>query len=131
MPKNLRSRPSQLVFRQSLVLVPRETTEEEACDAALELLYLYMYNLDEPAKVHKFDYGYGPEDIAALTNDDPTQHMCHAGEILGTLADLEVEALLTPDGTWYEVEPGQLWDDEAWLHRLREVLEQHRDCLAL
>ncbi len=54
----------------TLVLVPSEVTEEEACDAALELLYPYMYNPDEPAKVHKFDYGYGPEEIAALTDDD-------------------------------------------------------------
>jgi len=117
----------------ALVVVPGDAPEE-ACKAAAELLYPYMYNPDEPTKAHNFDYMYSPEDIADLTDDDITQHMWPVSEILGveTLADLEVEAILTPDGTWHEAdEPGQLWDDEAWLKKAHHVLEQHRECLAL
>ena len=42
----------------ALVLVPDEISREEAGDAALELLYPYMYNPDEPTKEHEFDYMY-------------------------------------------------------------------------
>ena len=119
----------------ALVLVPGETPEDEACDAALELLYPYMHTeRGEPTKVFKFDYMYSPEDIANLTDDDITDHMWRVSEILepNTLAGLEVEALLTPDGTWYEPDdPGQLWDDPAWLKKAKHVLEHHRECLAL
>ena len=49
-----------------------------------------------------------------------------------TFAQLQVEAIVTPDGVWHEPdEPGQLWDDEAWLEKARLVLEPHRECLAL
>ena len=116
----------------ALVLVPGDTdTLEEACEAALELLYPHMYNPDKPTKEHEFDYMYGPEDIADLTDDDVAQHVWRVGEILDTLAELAVEAILTPDGTWHETEPGQLWDDEAWLQKARHVLQQQRGCLAL
>ncbi len=115
----------------ALVLVPNDTLEE-ACEAAAELLYPYMHNPDEPTKEHKFDYMYSPEDIHNLTGDDITQHMWRVGEILETLAELQVEAILTPNGTWHEAdEPGQMWDDEAWLEKARHVLQQHRECLAL
>lgn len=116
----------------ALVVVPAGTPEETACDAALELLYSHMRaERGEPTENFKFDYMFGPEDIAALTDDDITQHTWRAGEILDTLAELQVEAILTPDGTWHETEPGQLWDDESWLQMARHVLQQHRECLAL
>ncbi len=115
----------------ALVLVPGDTPEEEACEVAAELLYPHMHAPDVPLTEHKFDYMYGPGDIAELTGGDITQHMWRVGEILETLADLEVEAVLTPDGTWHETEAGQLWDDDAWLQKARQVLEQHRESLAL
>ena len=120
----------------ALVLVPgdADTPEEEACEAAAELLYPYMYNSDEPTKAHNFDYMYSPEDIADLTDDDITDHMWPVNEVLEpkTLAKLQVQAIVTSEGTWHEPDdPGQLWDDPAWLNKARQLLEEHRECLAL
>ena len=118
----------------ALVLVPSEIPREEAGDAALELFYPYMHNPDEPTKAHNFDYMYSPEDIADLTDDDITDHMWSVSEILDpqTFAELQVEAIVTPDGAWHEPDdPGQLWDDPAWLEKARPLLEQNRECLAL
>jgi hypothetical protein len=118
----------------ALVLLPGETSLEEAGDAARELLYPYMYDPDEPIKQHNFDYFYGPEDIADLTDDEISDHTWPVSEILDprTLAGLQVEAIVTPDGTWHEPDdPGQVWDVEAWLEKARRILERHRECLAL
>lgn len=114
----------------ALVLIPGETSLEEA-GVALELLYPYMYDPDEPTKQHNFDYSYSPEEIADLTDDEISDQTWPVSEILDprTLAGLQVEAIITPDGAWHE--PDQLWDDEAWLEEARNVLEQHRECLAL
>jgi hypothetical protein len=118
----------------ALVLVPGGISREEADDVAFELLYPYRHDPDEPTKQHHFDYFYSPEDIADLTEDDITDHMWSVREILEpqTLAGLQVEAIVTPDGAWHEPdEPDQLWDDEAWLEKARQVLERHRECLAM
>ena len=118
----------------ALVLVPGETPQGEAGDAALDLLYPYMHLPDDPTREHKYDYAYGPEDITNLSADDITDHTWNVGEILEpeTFAGLQVEAIVTPDGAWREPDdPGQLWDDPAWLEKARRVLEQHRGCLAL
>lgn len=115
----------------ALVLVPGETPEEEAGDAALELLYPYMQGTSEEPEDFKFDYMLGPEEIAALSEDDGVQNIWPVSEIVDTFADLEVEAIVASDGTWHEVEPGEMWDDPAWVEPARQVLEQHRDCLAL
>lgn len=115
----------------ALVLVPGETPEEEAGDAALELLYPYMQGTSEEPEDFKFDYMLGPEEIASLSEDDGVQNIWPVSEIVDTFADLQVGAIVAPDGTWYEVEPGEMWDDPAWVEQARQVLEQHRDCLAL
>ena len=118
----------------ALVLVPGEISLEEAGDAALDLLYPYMYNPDEPTRAHNFDYVYSPEDIADLTDDDFIDHVWPVNEILESeaLAELQVEAIVTPDGAWHEPDdPAQLWDDPAWLEKARPLLERHRGCLAL
>jgi hypothetical protein len=111
----------------ALVLVPGEISREEAGDAALELLYPYMHNPDEPTQEHNFDYLYSPEDIADLTEDDITDHVWPVSEIAEpqTFAQLQVEAIVTPDGSWHEP------DDPAWLEKARPLLERHRGCLAL
>ncbi len=115
----------------ALVLIPGEPPEEEAADTALELLYPYMHGEAEGTEEPKFDYMLGPEEIAALSEDDSVRNIWPVGEIVDTFVDLEVEAIVTPDGTWHELEPGQMWDDPAWVERGRQVLEQHRDYLAL
>ena len=77
---------------------------------------------------------YNPEDIADLTDDDITDHMWPVGEILEpeTFAELQVEAIVAADGAWHEPDdPGQLWDDPAWVKKARHVLEEHRECVAL
>ncbi len=119
-----------------LVLVPRDvdTPEEEACAVAAELLYPHMQDPDKPTRAHKFDYMYGPEDIADLTDDDIADHVWPVSEILepDTFAGLQAEAIVTPDGAWHEPDdPSQLWDDPAWLEKAHRVLRQHRACLAL
>ena len=119
----------------TLVMVPGDAdAPEEACEAAAELLYPYMYNHDEPTRGHNFDYMYSPEDIADLPDEDITDHMWFVSEILEpeTLAELQVEAIVTLDGLWHEPDdPGQLCDDRAWLDKARQMLQQHRECLAL
>jgi len=115
----------------ALVLVPGETPEEEAEDAALDLLYPYMQGTSEGTEEFKFDYMLGPAELAALSDDGDVQNVWPVSEIVDTLADLQVEAIITPDGSWHEAEPDEMWDDPAWLKRARQVLEQHRDCLAL
>jgi hypothetical protein len=119
----------------TLVVVPGDAdAPEEACEAAAELLYPYMYNHDEPTRGHNFDYMYSPEDIADLPDEDITDHMWFVSEILEpeTLAELQVEAIVTLDGLWHEPDdPGRLCDDRAWLDKARQMLQQHRECLAL
>ncbi len=115
----------------ALVLIPGDTPEEEAGDAALDLLYPYMQGASDGTEEFKFDYMLGPEEIAALSKDDGVQNVSPVSEIVDTLADLQVEAIVAPDGTWHEAEPGEMWDDPAWIERGRRVLEQHGDCLAL
>jgi hypothetical protein len=93
-----------------------------------------MYDHNEPTKAHTFDYMYSPEDIVDLTYDGITDLMWPVSEILEpeTPAGLEVEAIVTPVGTWHEPDDtGQLWDDPTWLDKARRVLGQHRECLAL
>ncbi len=89
----------------ALVLVPgdRNTPDVEACEAAAELLYPYMHDPDGPTKDHTFDYVYDPEAIADLTDDDIADHVWPVSEILesDTLAGLQVEAIVTPDGAWH------------------------------
>jgi hypothetical protein len=119
----------------TLVVVPGDAdAPEDACEAAAELLYPYMYNHDEPTRGHNFDYMYSPEDIADLPDEDITDHMWSVSEILEpeTLAELQVEAIVTLDGLWHEPDdPGRLCDDRAWLDKARQMLQQHRECLAL
>ena len=115
----------------ALVLVPGDTPVQEACDAAAEPLYPYMHDPGEPTRPHEFDYMFSPEDIANLSDDEITDHMWRAGEIRERIPDLQLEAVISPDGTWHATEGGQLWDEEPWVQRVRQVLEQHQDCLAL
>jgi len=119
----------------TLVVVPGEPdAPEEACETAAELLYPYMYDPDRLTRTHYFDYMYGPKDIADLTDDDISDHVWLVSEMLdpGTFAGLEVEAIVTPEGSWHEPDdPGGLWDDPAWLKKASQVLGQHRECLAL
>lgn len=115
----------------ALVLVPGDTAEDEACNAALDLLYPYMIIGPQTAPTGKFDYVLSPEDIADLSDGEISRNVWRAGEISEKLAELEVEALVTPDGRWHETGAGQLWDDGAWLERARRILRQHEHCLAL
>jgi hypothetical protein len=115
-----------------LVLVPGDTPEDEACDAASALLSPYMRDDREPEAGFKFDYALDPEEIAALSDDAGRRDIWRVREVAGRLAELQVEAILTPDGRWYETEPGELWDDEAWLARASKILQrQPQDYLAL
>ncbi len=59
----------------ALVLVPSESPAEEACDAALELLYPYMHTDGEPDKDARFDYLLGPEQLVDLGDDDNVRNI--------------------------------------------------------
>jgi transposase len=50
--------------------------------------------------------------------------------ILERFAELQVEAIVTPDGRWHGSE-AEVWDDEAWVARARQILRQYPKCLAL
>ncbi len=113
----------------ALVLVPNDTPEEEACEAAAELLFPYMRSEDDPEGDYQFDWFLQPDDLTEP--DDDVRLIWRAGDIVERFAELEVEAIITPDGRWHGSEAGQLWDDEAWVARARRILRQHEECLAL
>ncbi len=114
----------------ALVLVPgdADTPDEEACEAAAELLFPHMRSEDDPGGDFMFDWFLQPDDLAA--SDDGVQLIWRAGDIVERFAELEVEAILTPDGRWHGSE-AEVWDDEAWVARARRILRQHEGCLAL
>ena len=116
---------------QALVLVPggADTPEKEACEAAAKLLYPFMRSEDAPTGDHEFDWFLQPDDLAEPGGG--VQLIWLAGGIVERFAELEVEAILTPDGRWHATEAGQSWDDEGWVARAREILGQHKECLAL
>ena len=115
----------------ALVLVPgdADTSVEEACEAAAELLYPFMRSEDDPGGDYEFDWFLQPDDL--YDPDNGARLIWRAGDIVERFVELEVEAILTPDGRWYEAEAGQLWDDEEWVEKARHLLRQHRECLAL
>lgn len=115
----------------ALVLVPGDagTPADEACEAAADLLYPFMRSEDDPEGDYKFDWFLQPDDLDGL--GDGLRLIWRAGDIIERFAELEVEAILTPDGRWYEVEAGQFWDDEEWVEKARHLLREHRNCLAL
>ncbi len=114
----------------ALVLVPgdADTPEEEACEAAAELLYPYVRSEDDPEADYQFDWFLQPDDLTEP--DDEDRLIWRAGDIVERFPELEVEAILTPDGRWHGSQAA-VWDDEAWVARARGILRQHQDCLAL
>jgi hypothetical protein len=115
----------------ALVLVPgdADTPLDEACEAAAELLYPFMRSEDDPGGDYEFDWFLQPDDLNEP--DDGARPIWRAGEIVERFTELEVEAILTPDGRWHEAEAGQLWDDEEWVEKAHHLLQQHWECLAL
>lgn len=115
----------------ALVLVPgdADTPDEEACEAAAELLFPHMRSEGDPGGDYEFDWFLQPDDLA--DPEDGVQLIWRAGDIVERFAELEVEQILTPDGRWHAAEAGQLWDDEGWVARARQILRQHKECLAL
>ncbi len=115
----------------ALVLVPGGAgpSVEQACEAAAELLYPFMRSEDDPDGDYEFDWFLQPDDLD--DPDDGIQPIWRAGDIVERFAELEVEAILTPEGRWYGAEAGQLWDDEEWVEKARHLLQKHRECLAL
>ena len=114
----------------ALVLVPgdADTPDEEACEVAADLLFPYMRSDDDPEADYHFDWFLQPDDITEP--DDDERLIWRAGDIVQRFPELQVEAILTPDGRWHGSE-ADVWDDEAWIARARVILEQHQECLAL
>jgi hypothetical protein len=114
----------------ALVLVPgdADTPAEEACEAAADLLFPYMRSEDDPEADFNFDWFLQPDDISVLEDDDPL--IWPAGDIVERFPELQVEAIVTPDGRWHHSEAA-VWTDEAWVARARQILRQHQECLAL
>ena len=114
----------------ALVLVPgdADTLDEEACEAAADLLFPYMRSDDDPEADYHFDWFLQPDDLSA--HGDDGRLIWRAGDIVQRFPELQVEAILTPDGRWHGSE-ANVWDDEAWVARARGILEQHQECLAL
>jgi hypothetical protein len=105
------------------------TSVDEACEAAADLLYPFMRSEADPEADYQFDWFLQPDDLNEP--GDGLYLIWRAGDIVERFAELEVEAILTPDGRWHEAEAGQLWDDEEWVEKARYLLQQHQDCLAL
>ncbi len=117
----------------ALVLIRGDVPEDEACDAAFGLLSPYMLSDAGRMEDARFDYLLDPEDIAALSEGEAPRNVWPAGDIVDQFGELQVEAIISPDGRWHELdyESGQLWDDDAWLSRAREILHRCPECLAL
>ena len=113
----------------ALVLVhgDAETPEQEACETAAELLFPYIRSEDDPEADYHFDWFLQPDD---LSGPDDVQLIWRAGDIVERFAELQVEAIVTPDGRWHGSE-AEVWDDEAWVAKARQILRQHSKCLAL
>ncbi len=112
----------------ALVLVHGDAeTPEEACETAAELLFPYMRSEDDPEADYHFDWFLQPDD---LSGPDDVQLIWRAGDIVERFAELQVEAIVTPDGRWHGSE-AEVWDDEAWVAKARQILRQHSKCLAL
>ena len=118
-----------------LVLVPNTPSLEEACNIAAKLLYLHQYSDTDPEQEYKFDWFLQPDDLLEEGDADNSrgnkQFVWRVSEILGQFASLEVEAIVTPDGHWHDMEPSHMWDEPAWVQRARQLLQQHQDCIAL
>ena len=114
----------------ALVLVPgdADTPAEEACEAAADLLFPYMRSEDDPEADYNFDWFLQPDDISVLEDDDPL--IWPAGDIVERFPELQVEAIVIPNGRWHHSQAA-VWDDEAWVARARQILRQHQECLAL
>lgn len=113
----------------ALVLVPGDAdAPEEACEAAAELLFPYMRSEADPAADYHFDWFLQPDDISGPDDDD--RLIWPARDIVGRFPELQVEAIVTPDGQWHGSQ-AEAWDDEAWVARARQILRQHQECLAL
>lgn len=112
-----------------LVLVPGEAADEEMYSAAAKLLYPHMRSDEEPEREYKFDWFFQPDDIAD-DEEGLAQYMWRAADIVEQFPELEVEAIITPDGKWYGSELG-LWDDEEWVGRAQQLLQRHGECMAL
>ncbi len=112
-----------------LVLVPEETPEEDVYDVAAELLYPHMRDEDDPEGDYNFDWFLQPDD---LTDDDEelAQYVRRVPDVIERFPELEVEAIITPDGQWYGSESG-VPDDDEWVAKARQLLNSHRGCLAL
>ena len=115
----------------ALVLVPSDasTPVEDACEAAAELLYPFMRSEDDSDGDFEFDWFLQPDDLNELK--DGVQTIWRTGDIVERFVELEVEAILTPDGRWHMAEAGRLWDDEEWIEKARHLLRRNQDCLAL
>jgi hypothetical protein len=115
----------------ALVLVPGDagTPVDEACEAAAKLLYPFMHSEDVPEADYHFDWFLQPDDLSEPDDDD--RLIWRAGDIVKRFPELQVEAILTPDGRWHEAKAGQLWDDEEWVQKARHLLQRNQDCLAL
>ena len=82
----------------------------------------------DPEGNYQFDWFLQPDDLTEPENGVPL--IWRAGDIVERFAELEVEAILTPDGRWHGSK-AEVWDDEAWVARARRILRQHEECLAL
>src|SRR5215210_6273192 len=113
----------------ALVLVPGDagTPTDKACEAAAELLYPFMRSEGDPGGDLEFDWFLQPDDLN--DQDYGARLIWRAGDIMERFAELKVEAILTPDGRWHEAEAGQVWDDEEWVEKARQLLQRNQDCL--
>jgi hypothetical protein len=86
-----------------------------------------MRSEDDPEADYHFDWFLQPDD---LSGPDDVQLIWRAGDILERFAELQVEAIVTPEGRWHGSE-AEVWDDEAWVAKASQILWQHQQCLAL
>jgi hypothetical protein len=82
----------------ALFLVPEDVPEDEACDAAFDLLSPFILTDSGQPEDAKFDYLLDPEDISVIGEDQGDRNVWRADDIADKLGELQVEAIVTPDG---------------------------------
>lgn len=70
------------------------------------------------------------DDLDDPDREEESEHNWHVSELPEDVDELEIDAVITPDGMWYGSD-GALWDDPKWVRTVRGLLKKNPDCIAV
>lgn len=109
----------------ALILIPGDTAKEDEISRANQLIEPFMLD-DSPVKVDFY--------IEANEAAEPGErYRWPVSRLPKSLEDLEFEVLITPKGRWIDSAdtPTGIWNDPVWIGRVRKLLNQYPDAIAL